>query len=336
MAKLIKLKKDSYNCAKLAVASGKLYGTDKIKELLNLEFDEILRFLEEQGFRSSVDKAYLKYEGFYLVERILNDHLSKIYKTVFSGASKTNQKLLESYYLKYQVHNLLVVLRCKISQEKEFETYLIGNSSRKEKYIKAYAMPNVEDALVYLVKKLGFDHKIALEEYKNGLYNLENYLYKTYYSKLNELNFKFNGVDEKHFSTFIKNYIDLLNARTYLRLKIEDSKELKFENFYMFGGKLVLGDFTSIDSNSIEETLDFFNQTFGSVQGLDSTSVASLDKRISLHKKDGEGLFSGVKFGSPFYALKFLFKVEKEMNNLRVLLKSKYLKLEKSEIERLL
>jgi V/A-type H+-transporting ATPase subunit C len=336
MAKLIKLKKDSYNCAKLAVASGKLYGTEKIKELMNLEFDEILRFLEEQGFRSSVDKAYLQYEGFYLVERVLNDHLSKIYKSVFAGASKTNQKLLESYYLKYQVHNLLVVLRCKLSNEKEFETYLIGDSKQKAKYIKAYSMPNTEDTLEYLVKKLGFDHKIALEEFKTGIYNLENYLYKSYYSKLKELNFKFNNVDEKYFSTFIRNYIDLLNARTYLRLKVEDSKELKFENFYMFGGKLVLGDFTSLDSSSIEDTLKHFNELFGSIEGLDSSSFGSLDKRISYLKKESEGLFNGVRFGSPFYSLKFLFKVEKEMNSLRVLLKSKYLKLDKSEIEGLL
>jgi V/A-type H+-transporting ATPase subunit C len=336
MVKAIKLKKDSYNCAKLAVASGKLYGTEKIKELTNLEFDEILRFLEETGFRSSVDKSYLEYHGFYLVERVLNDHLSKIYNSVFAGASKTNQILLDSYYLKYQVHNTLVVLRCKLSDEKEFETYLIGDSKRKEKYIKAFLMPNIEDSLEYLVKKLGFDSIIALEEFKSGLYNLENYLYKTYYSRLNELNFKFNNVDEKNFSNFIRNYLDLLNARTYLRLKVENSKELKFENFYMFGGRLMLDDFTSLNTKTIKETLKSFNETFGSIEGLESDSFEGLDKRISIHKKESEGLFNGVRFGSPFYSLKFLFKVEKEMNNLRILLKAKYLKLDKSEIEGLL
>jgi V/A-type H+-transporting ATPase subunit C len=336
MVKVIKLKKDSYNCAKIAVTSGKLYGKEKIKELMNLEFDEILRFLEENGFRSSVDKSYLQYNGFYLVERVLNDHLSKIYKSVFTGASKTNQILLDSYYLKYQVHNTLVVLRCKLANEKEFETYLIGDSKRKEKYIKAFLMPNIEDCLEYLVKKLGFNHKFALEEFKSGLYNLENYLYKTYYSKLNEVNFKFNDIDEKNFSNFIRNYLDLLNARTYLKLKVENSKDLKFENFYMYGGKLMLKDFTSLNTKTIKETLNSFNETFGLIEGLESDSFESLDKRISIHKKESEGSFNRVRFGSPFYPLKFLFKVEKEMNNLRILLKAKYLKLDKSEIEGLL
>ncbi|NQZ85065.1 MAG: V-type ATPase subunit [Nanoarchaeales archaeon] len=336
MAKVIKLKKDSYNCAKLAVASGKLYGTDKIKELMNLEFDEILRFLEENGFRNSVDKSYLQYNGFYLVERVLNDHLSEIYKSVFAGANKVNQKLLESYYLKYQVHNILVVLRCKLANEEEFETYLIGDSKQKSNYIKAFAMPSKEDALEYLVKKLGFNSETALEHFKSGLYNLENYLYKTYYTKLNELNFKFNNIDEKNFSNFIRNYIDLLNARTYLRLKVEDSKSLNFKDFYMFGGRLVLEDFTSLNSKNLDETLKSFNETFGQIEGIDSDSFESLDQRISHHKKDSESLFNGVRFGSPFFALKFLFKVEKEMNQLRVLLKAKYLKLDKAEIERLI
>ncbi len=336
MAKIINLKKDSYNCAKLAVASGKLYGNDKIKELMNLDFDEILRFLEENGFRSSVDKSYLQYKGFYLVERVLNDHLSQIYKSVFAGCNKANKKLLGTYYLKYQVHNILVVLRCKLSDEKEFETYLIGDSKKKKKYIKAFAMPSNEDALTYLIKKLGFNSTECLEHFSKGIYDLENYLYKSYYSKLNELNFKYNNIDEKYFSNFIKNYIDLINARTFLKLKVEDSKDFKFEDFYMFGGKLVAEDFTSLNSKSVEDTLKFFNETFGSVDGIDNLSFESLDKRISHHKKESESLFSGVRFGSPFYSLKFLFKVEKEMGQLRILLKSKYLKLEKSEIERLL
>jgi hypothetical protein len=104
----------------------------------------------------------------------------------------------------------------------------------------------------------------------------------------------------------------------------------------MFGGRLMLDDFTSLNTKTIKETLKSFNETFGSIEGLESDSFEGLDKRISIHKKESEGLFNGVRFGSPFYSLKFLFKVEKEMNNLRILLKAKYLKLDKSEIEGLL
>lgn len=335
MTKIINLKKDPYSSAKISVANGKLYGKDKIQELTKMNFDEILRYLEENGFRTSVDKSYLQYNGFYLVERVLNDHLSNIYKSVFTGTCKQNRKLLESYYLKYQIHNVLVILRCKISDEKEFEPYLIGDSSKKAKYIKAYDMPNIEDALVYLVKKLKLDSKVALEEYSKGLYALENYLYKTYYSKLNELNFKFNGSDERHFSSFVRNYIDLLNARTYIRLKAEDVK-IDFKENFMIGGKLLISSFTDLDSKSVEETLKEFEKIFGSIEGIESLTIESIDKRISKHKKNTQEEFKLIQFGSPFFALKYLFRVEREIGQLRILLKAKYLDLDQEELMRLL
>lgn len=334
--KLINLNRSAYSSAKISVNRGKLYGEEKIKELSKLEFDEILRYLEEHGFRSSVDKSYLQYQGFYLVERVLNDYLSKIYSSVFSGATKKNKMLLEAYYLKYQVHNMLVVIRCKLSQEEDFEAYLIGDDRRKQKYIKAYEMPNVEDSLDYMSKKLGFDEVKVLEAYKSSVYELENYLYKEYYMKLSSHKFKYNGIDEKAFISFIQEYVDLLNTRSFLRLKSEES-DLSFSQIYLEGGKLNLDVFNKLSDKKLEECLEFFKKTFGDVNfSLDVLSVDSIDKRISLHKKKAENIFQKAKFGSPFFALRFLFKVEREMSLLRILLKAKYLKLNEEEVSELI
>lgn len=331
------LRKDGYSSAKISVLKGNLFGTEKIHELAKMEFDEILRFLEENGFRSSVNKAYLQYDGFYLVERVLNDYLSKMYSKVFVGTNKENQELLEAYYLKYQAHNMMVVVRCKLSGEKDFESYLIGDSRKKEKYIKAYDMPNVEDALVYLAKKLGFDSKIVLEKYGATIYELENYLYKTYYSKLKSLNFVYNDKDEKLFTNFINNYIDLLNARAFLRLKYEFGSKNNFEELFMIGGTLNLSDYQKLESKSVEECLDYFKKVFGDINlSLDLASVETLDKRISMYKKSAETMFKNIKFGSPFFGLRFLFKVEREVGMLRILLKAKFLKLSEEETMRLL
>lgn len=333
MTKTINLKKSSYSSARISVKRGELYGDEKLKELVNLKFDEILRYLEEHGFRKSVDKAYLQYKGFYLIERVLNDHLSKVYKSVFSGSSKANKILLDSYYLKYQVHNLMVVLRCKLSKEEDFEAYLIGDERRKSKYIKAFEMPNIEDALIYMSKKLKFDDKIVLENYKKGIFELENYLYRQYYEKLKSLKFKYNNSDEKSFFKFIRDYIDLLNARTFLRLKVEEKNALMFEDLFIIGGKLQFDDFDNLNTKNMKEILDFFKIFFGDIDlSLDSLSIDSLDKRISIHKKKSENLFKKANFGSPFYSLRFLFKIEREMGILRVLLKSKHLNLDKEEI----
>lgn len=335
MANVIKLKKDSYNSAKISVVSGNLYGTEKIHELVKLNFDEILIYLEEHGFRSSVDKSYLQYDGFYLVERVLNDHISDIYTKVFRGCSDANKILLDSYYLKYQIHNILVVLRCRSTNEKEIETYLIGDSKQKYKYLKAFEMPVIEDALSYMVKKLDIDESESLKHFKVGIYDLENYLYKTYYTKLNDLEFKYNKSDEKVFSNFVRTHIDLLNIRTFLKLKTENI-EFNFEDFYISGGKFGYPKFKDLTEKTLEETIKYFTEHFGNIEKVETDSFENLDKQILLHKQSASQIFKKIKFGSPFFALKFLFKVEKEMNQLRTLLKAKYLNLSDEGIKELL
>ncbi len=333
--KTIKLKKGSYESAKISVMKGSLYSDDVFNNLKKLSFDEILKFLEENGFRDSIDKSYIQFEGFSLIERVLNLHMSKVYKHVISSASKQNREFLESYYLKYQIHNIMVVLRCLISGEKDVTSYLIGDDRLKEKFVKASNMPKVEDALVYLVKKFSINPDSALEEYKKGIYNLENYLYKVYYSRLVSKKFSYNGIDEKKFFFFIRKYIDILNARTFLKLKVEKIEEIDFNDLYFEGGNLNLNFYEKLKDKSIGDVLEKFSNKFGDnfEKCRDFSCIFVIDKLATLHKKQGNDLFKQIKFGSPFYTLKFLFLLELQMAKLRVLLKMKYMDLPSEEFE---
>lgn len=331
MIKKVFLKKSTYTSARISAQRSRLYGKEKILELADLNFDELVRYLEEHGFRSSVDKAYLQYQGFYLIERILNDHLSTIYRKVFSANNAQNREFLETYYLKYQIHNMMAVVRCMISKEDDIESFLIGDERRKSKYVKAFEMPNHEDALVYMSKKLGFDEKEVLEFYNKGIYELENYLYKVYYNKLNGSKFIYNKKDEKYFFDFIRNYIDLLNARTFLKLKVEDI-DASFEDMFIPGGYLGRNYFVELNDKDVDFCLTEFNNRFGNMDlDLETTCVACIDKRINLHKEEANNLFRKTIFGSPFFAIKYLFDVENEMRLLRILLKAKYLNMSKEE-----
>ena len=55
-----------------------------------------------------------------------------------------------------------------------------------------------------------------------------------------------------------------------------------------------------------------------------------------MHKAKAEEILGSVQFGSPFFSLKYLFEVEKEINKLRTILKAKYLKLPENEIRGLI
>jgi len=341
MSKLIKLNRDAFHGGKIAVKFSKLYQNSVFDVLLDMSFDEILKYLQEHDFKKAVDTSYLENEGFYLIEKVLNTHVSRIYKEIFVSARGNNKLLLESYYLKYQIHNLMALIRCRISGEKEFESFLIGDERKKEKFIKAYEMSKLEDAISYISKKIYLDSNKVLEYYSKGIYILENYLYKEYYSKIYNFKFSYNGLDEKKFFQFIRTYIDLLNARTYLRLKVEKNSGLEFEDVFMSGGKLDLGYFLNYNNLEIVEILKEFDKVFGNIEVCDNTMkenlcLVNLDRRINLHKKETDEMFKLVNFASPFYSLKYLFKVERETSKLRILLKSKYLGLEKKEIRGLL
>lgn len=337
MKKLINLKKGSFESAKISSKKGQLLGDEKVNEFIKYSFNEGLKYLEEHGFKESVDSSFLQFKGFYLIERVFNTHTSRIYKKVFTSASKENKILLNAYYLKYQIHNIMVLVRCYISKEKDIESYLIGDERRKAKYTKAFEMPNLEDALTYISKKLEFNSEEVISAYKKGVYELENYLYKTYYEKLTNFKFKYNNLDEKKFFDFIKIYIDLINSRTALRLKAENIKTLYFKDVYIEGGNLNLGFFEDLTSSDLNLSHNKLNEQFGKIdKSTNLNPIAEIDKRISIHKTKANQIMGSIYFGSPFFSLKYLFEVEKETNKLRTILKAKYLGLKESEIRGLI
>lgn len=329
----INLKKSTYQAAKVSVMKGDLFGEEKISSLSNLTYEEILKFMEENGFKDSIDSTYLEFEGFYLIEKILNTHMSKIYSRIFNSASIQNKKLLDLFYQKYQIHNLLVVLRCKKSNEKDISPYLLGDQRKQEKFFKAFEMP-IKDSLIYMLKKINIDYVKGIEIFENGdIFELENFLYSQYYQKLISTNFHYNKKDEKKFFIFNRKYIDLINYRTLIKLKIENNPELKFENLFIPGGNFTLKTYTSFDELDIEESLKKLSALEKDTQ---FNSPNSLDKSINELKNKSKNLFSRVTFGSPFYVLKFLFEAENEMSRLRTLLKAKYLKLSKEDIDNII
>lgn len=335
MGRIIGLTKKSYHSSKIAVGKGSIYSDEKINSFVNMGFDEILKIMEEGKFKKAVDKSYSLYEGFYLVEKILNDYLSDIYSKVFLSASKDNRVLFEEYYLKYQIHNLMVLIRCKISNEEDITPYLIGDSRKKSKFVKAYEMTSTEDAIVYICKKLRIDEVLVLEKYKESIFELENYLYKVYYDRLSKFNFRFNHRDERSFVKFVRKYIDLINSRTFSKISREDSK-IKFSEVFVVGGSLPLSFFENLDFKNKSSYQERMIQVLNFDSNEEFLSTGFYDKKISEHKKSASSVFNKSQFGSPFYAFRFLFDVEREVSKLRILLKAKTLGLTSDEVRDLL
>jgi len=309
----MKLQKNSCHSARISANKHLLYTDEVIQRLAELSFEEILKYMEEHHYTKSIDMSCTRYEGFYLIERLLNEHASDIYTKVIEAAPKKNKEFLELYYLKYQIHNLMVIIRCKLADEKNYKAYLIGH--KKEKFHKAFGM-ELKDAIRYLCTKLKINPDEVLDKI-NDLFTLENHLYYLYYERLNKITLKYNNKDEKIFVEYLRHYIDLLNARTLLKLL--DEKQ-DFKELYLQGGNISYEEFAKANSKEDIEKL------IGTQEDLDET--------INAHKKQDH--FKKIRFSSPFYPLKFLFAMEKEIAQLRVLLKAKYSGLSTEETKQLI
>lgn len=338
MAKIKTLGKSPYHSARISVSRGFLYEPELIESLIDKSFDEILKYMEETQFKEAIDKSFIQYEGFYLIEKVLNEYLSKIYEKLIHTAPRGNKVLLEEYYLKYQIHNLMVLIRCRLGNEKNITPYLIGDKRKQDKFLKAMDMQNLEDAISYIAQKLKFDTNEVLKKYEEGVYELENYLYKLYYDRITSYKFKYNNRDEKEFVKFIRRYIDLINARSLAKLKTAETEKIRFEEVFITGGNLDMKFFESLITLEMDKYLSKIKDTFSDMVGLDDfSSVTQIDKAISSHKAQAsKKIFKKANFGSPFYAFKYLFELERQISRLRLLLKAKYLNMEKDEIRRLI
>lgn len=326
MAQSIALKKGVYESAKISAKKGDLLSSSTISSLKNHSYEEILKYLEEHGFREVIDKSYLSYEGFYLIEKILNDYLSQNYTQFFSATSKNNRVFLEKYYLKYQIHNVLATLRCMESSQNDVTPYLIGDIRRKEKYIKAFEMSKTQ-ALEYMTKKLGFDTQEVLKYHQKGLFELENYLYQQYYTQLISLLPTYKKQEDRKYKQFIKSYIDLLNARSYFTLQ-QESQSL-FDNLFIEKGNLKKQDIEQLSDDELYKHLS--HQLSQNI-----SSPIDIDKAIGTFKQKGAFLFSNVSFGSPYAILGYFFTLEHTIGQIRKLLKAKYMELSQEEIDEVL
>ncbi len=322
----VNLKKGVYESARVSALRNSLLDDDILTKLQSMQFNEILKYLEEHGFKKAIDTSFLDFEGFYLIEKILNDYLCEIYTKVFSFSKGSSKKLLETFYLKYQIHNMLSVVRCMVSKETEITPFLIGEKRRKEKYVKALEMSS-SDALSYLSKKLGFDEQNVLENFNKGVFELENYLYGEYYSRLVKSSFKFNNSDEKIFFKYVREYIDALNSRLYVKLNVENKKEL-FDSLFIEGGY--------VQRKFYDGSFDEFRIKCSSEFKVEFENPADFDKFVNKVKSSGENRLKSVRFGSPFHLMHFLFDVEVFISKLRVLLKAKYLNLSDEDLKGLL
>ncbi|MET1124259.1 MAG: V-type ATP synthase subunit C [Archaeoglobaceae archaeon] len=209
----------AYLVARTKVMKSRLLKPEDIRKLLNMSFDEIMRFLEETEYKKEIDEVAYKYTGPRLLDHALYANLAKTYRKLLQVAFGDAKVLLAEYFRRWDIWNIINVIRGKRAKvdAEIIEDTLIPAGELSEEVLKSMIAKEIDE----IVKDLeGTPYGDVLSKIgSQPMSVIEDELYKNYYRRI--LSIKASDLETKLFLNFIRMEIDIRNIKTILRLKIE-------------------------------------------------------------------------------------------------------------------
>ncbi len=290
---------------RLQSLSANFLSKDVIQNLVKAEdVSEMTRMLQSTWYGPEIERASNLYSPPELLEVALNRHLVEINKIVLETAPYSGKNAIRSYLLKWDIHNIELILSSKIIGRTitETEPFLIssrnfpagisaGNISHDEMKI-ILSQPGIEDVVNYLVKyKYGtiilrhFDTFQKTGDLSPMMLDLMAYYYTTLIESL-----KFFQGDEGIIRDLFRMQIDKKNIMSLLKGKDSNLDRDLVIKHLIEGGHIPLSELidmfgsknTEEFANRIEEHLNLGDllETFRQTHSLIDFEVA-LDKFIS-------------------------------------------------------
>ncbi len=211
----------AYIVARTKVMKSRLLKADDFRKLLNMSFEEIVRFLEETEYKREIDEMAYKYSGPRLLDYALYMNMARTYKKILQVSFGEARRYVAEYLRRWDVWNLINIIRGKTAnvEPEIIEETLVPAGEFTEEFLKTLLVKDVEE----IIKELeGTPYYEALSKFgTTSLSTIEDELYKIYYRRLLEIQAR--EFAERLFLNFIKMEIDIKNIKTILRLKLEDA-----------------------------------------------------------------------------------------------------------------
>jgi len=247
----------SSSFGRLQSLSTNFLSKDTIQSLVKSEdVAEMRRMLESTWYGPEIERASSLYSPPELLEVALNRHLVEINKIVLETAPFSGKTAIRSYLLKWDIHNIELILSSKIIGRTitETEPFLVssrnfpagitgGNISHDEMKI-ILSQPGIEGVVNYLVKyKYGniiMRHFDAIQK-TGDLSHLMVDLMAYYYSTLIE-SLKFFQGDEGVIRDVIRMQIDKKNILSLLKGKNSNLERELVNKHLIEGGHIALSE----------------------------------------------------------------------------------------------
>lgn len=322
----------AYIVARTKVMKSRLLKAEDFRKLLNMSFDEIMRFLEETEYKKEIDEMAYKYSGPKLLDYALFSNLAKTHRKIYSVSFGDAKILIGNYLRRCDVWNLINIIRGK-------------NANLPAEMIEETLIPAGEFSLEELRSMLSKEIGEIVKELEGTIYSealskigsvpmsvVEDELWKSYYKAL--LSIKTNDFESRVFTHFVKMEIDLRNIKTILRLKAEgDTVEEIIARVIPGGYELTEDEARKLATMSFEEiTKALEGFWFWKVTGVQDLSrlEIELDKNWieAIAKRAGKYPLSVLP------VLQYIVLKRVEVDNLRILGWGKYHNIPNEEIEK--
>jgi len=318
----------------------RLLPAEAYNQLLNLEHAEIARYIQDLEYRREIDRYGSTLSGADLIETALVDNLAKDVGDFLSFSKGKLRDILQVYAEKYRVDNLKNIIRgINQNMDKENLERLVCpiNDSDKELYNKLYDSKTVDDVIASLEGTVYHNPLRKALESRNSdsLQPLEDTLDLIYYRNL-VTNQPSGGADVEVYRNFIHLKVDIANIKTLLRMRhrgISSHNELLIN-----GGTLNLDILSSTQSlqdvlMSLEGT-KYYELLEPHLQE-DSVNLNSCVHSLDEYMANKTKRFSYLYPLSVLPVLDYLLKKEREVYNLRAIVRGKQAGLANEIIEEL-
>ena len=246
-----------YLCTRMRVRKSKLIQRDEYLRMANMSLPEIIRVIEETQYKQEIDELGTSFKGIDLIEVALSWNLAKEYQKILEIAPGTLKQFTRSYLRRWDIQNILNILRGKMQGIKagKIKEILIPAGSLDRTILDRLL---AEDSIERVVEALKghrmypvLSEKIAEAKETGSFSRLENDLYKQFYADV--IAEAESGVKGGLlYRSFIRLDIDVKNIKTLFRLRADTFEEDPYEMF-IAGGVLSADDFARLNATKDQD-----------------------------------------------------------------------------------
>jgi V/A-type H+/Na+-transporting ATPase subunit C len=311
---------------------------DTLQHLLNAkDVAEMTRILEPTWYGAEIERAAALYSPPELLEVALNRHIVEINKIALEATPYSGKAAIRAYLLKWDIHNIELILSSKIIGRAitETEPFLVssrnfpagisaGNIAHDEMKI-ILSQPGVEGVVNHLVKyRYGTILMQHLDTYqKTGdLGPMMADLIAYYYTTLIE-SLKFFQGDEGVIRELFRSQIDKKNILNLLKGRDANLDRELISKHLVNGGNISLDElFDIFGSKNIEEFVSKIEKHYNLTEILKDTYMKThslIDFEVAFDKYINKSYLKRLKnialsLGTIFY---FMIKAEYEWDNIK-------------------